>query len=320
MSKKCKIGIGAPTYNSVKRLEMLLSSLELYRDYEQDYKVVVLDDGTPNLEMRKGVEELALRFGVDFIQHETNKGIPAAWNSLTNHFRDIDYMILFNDDIMVSEHWLRNFVYFMENNPQVGTCGFQIIHMDYVTGMPDKQYIPPSEDGVPGKVGSPAGCSFGFRKSLWEKIINPDNSVGFWDSLTSFYEELSFGFEIAKLGYYSFQISTPNLEHYGSRTFSENQVLSVRPIIDYLPKEEYLKRLKENKNLWISFERHEELALKENLALRMDYARMMFAKRWECDDYLSTPQVSVHSRYVDILPKIEIKWLDKDGDERKQLI
>jgi len=321
MAEKIKIGIGAPTYNSVSRLEQLLTSLEFYKDdsLNCEVKTVILDDGTKDIEKREGVRELALRFGTDFIQHETNLGIPAAWNSLTNHFKDISYMVLFNDDISVSQNWLRNFLYFMENNKKVGACGFQIVHINPATSMPDKQYAPPGEDGIPGKVGSPAGCGFGFRKSLWEQVVNSDSSVGFWVSLCSFYEELSFSFELAKMGYYSFQLPTPNLDHWGSRTFSENSSLSVRPIIDYFPKEEYLSRLKENKNLWIPFEQHEKLA-ESNLALRMDYARMMFAKHWGCDDYLNNPQASVHSRYVDILPPIEIKWLDRNGNEKEQLI
>ncbi len=320
MSEKCKIGIGAPTYNSVKRLEMLLSSIELYGTEGYDVQTVILDDGSQDFEMRKGVEELALRFGVDFIHHEKNEGIPKSWNDLTDHFKNIDYMILFNDDIAVSQNWLRNFIYLMDNNPQIGNVGFSIVHVDPVTMLPDKRFTPPDENNIPGRVGSPNGCSFGFRRDLWGKIINPDNSRGFWENLVSFYEELSFSFEIAKMGFHSFQLPTPLLEHLGSRTFGENKELSTRQIGSYITKEEYLSKLKENKNLWIPFEQHEELALKQNLALRMDYARMMFSKHWGADDYINSPQVFVHSKYVDVLPKIEVKWLDKDGNERKQLI
>ncbi len=320
MFNKKIIGIGAPTYNSIKRLEQLLSSIELYNDFEYITKIVILDDGSPDFEMRKGVEELALRFGADFIQHEKNEGIPKSWNDLTDHFKNIDYMILFNDDIAVSQNWLRNFVYFIDNNPQIGNVGFSIVHVDPVTMLPDKRFTPPDENVPAGRVGSPNGCSFGFKKELWKRIVNPDGSIGFWNDLRSFYEELSFAFEIAKMGFQSFQMPTPLLEHLGSRTFGENKELSTRQIGSYITKEEYLRRMKENKNLWIPFEQHEELALKQNLALRMDYARMMFSKRWGADDYINSPQVFVHSKYVDVLPKIEVKWLDKDGNERKQLI
>jgi len=319
MVEKIKIGIGAPTYNSVERLEMLLSSLEFYKDENYDYRIVVLDDGTPNQEKRDGVRELALRFGVDFIQHETNEGIPKSWNDLTKHFNS-ELVVLFNDDITVTQNWLRNFVYFMDNNPEVGSCGFPIVHIDPITSLPDKQFTPPSEENFPGRVGSANGCSFGFRKSLWEKIKQEDLSVGFWNRLYSFYEELDFNFEIAKMGYQIFQMSTPLLEHHGSRTFSLNQNLAYRIPTEYFPVEEYLVRLKENKNLWIPYEQHEELALKHNLVLRMDYARMMYAKKWGCNDYLFNPQAEVHRKYIDPQQKLLIKWLDKDGNPKEQLI
>lgn len=318
--KNIRIGVGAPTYNSVQRLERLLSSLEFCKDQNFDYRIVVLDDGTPDMQKRNSVCDLAARFKIDLIQHDRNEGIPKSWNDLTRHFDDIDYMILFNDDITVSHNWIKNFVYFMDNNPQVGSIGFPIMHIDPDSGLKNEQLPSPNEDSIPGKVGSPNGCSFGFRKKLWEKIINPDGSIGFWDDLISFYEELSFNFEIGRLGYYCFQMSTPILEHWGSRTFSENQNLSTRIISSYITKDEYLNHLRENNNLWIPIEQHEQLIEQYNLVSRMDYARMMFAKHWECNDYISNPQVEVHRRYVDILPSTEIKWLDKNGNEQKQII
>lgn len=320
MADKIRIGIGAPTYNSVERLENLLTSIEFYTDPadKAQCRIVVLDDGTPDLKKREGVKELAKKFGVDFIQHEKNEGIPVAWNSLTNHFKDIDYMILLNDDIQIaSANWLKSFIYFMDNNPKVGSLGFAIRHIDPNTHLPNKQFPAPSEEGHPNRVGSPNGCSFGFRKGLWEKIINPDGSVGFYADLISFYEELDFNFEIAKLGYQTFQLVTPLLEHHGSLTFGLNQNLATRTIGTYISKEEYLTKLYENKKLWIPYEVHERLALKENKCFRMEYARMMFAKHWDCKDWINNPQAETHSRLIDNLPRITIKYLDKDLNERE---
>jgi len=318
MMNKIKIVIGAPTYNSIERLQSLLTSIEYYTDYnKENYKIVILDDGTPDLNKRKELAELALRFKVGFIQHEKNEGIPKSWNDLTR-FHDAELVILLNDDIqIVNANWLRSFVYFMDNNPKVGSLGFAIIHIDSNTKLPDKQFTPPSEEGPPNRVGSPNGCSFGFRKELWEKIVNPDKSIGFYEDLISFYEELNFNFEIAKMGFQAFQLVTPLLEHHGSLTFNLNQNLAIRTMGTYVSNEEYLARMKENKSLWISYEVHEQLALKENKCFRMDYARMMFAKRWGCKDWINNPQSEVHHTLVDILPKIKIKYLDKDLNEKE---
>lgn len=315
---KIKIAIGAPTYNSVDRLQSLLTSIECCTDYDKNsYRIVVLDDGTPDLNKRKELAEMAFRFGIDFIQHEKNEGIPASWNSLTD-FYDAELVILLNDDIEIhSANWLKSFVYLMDNNSQIANAGFPIIHMDPITRLRNKEFPMPDENSPIGKVGSPNGCCFGFRKVLWRKVINLDSSVGFYADLVSFYEEISFGFEMAKLGYYCVQLSTPILEHYGSRTFSLNQELAVRLISSYLPKEEYLLKLRENKNLWVPYEIHERLALENNLVLRMDYSRMLFAKYWGCLDFISNPQQEVHSRLVNKLPRISIKYLDKDLNKRE---
>lgn len=318
MAEKIKVAIGAPTYNSVDRLNNLLTSIELHTDFpKENFKIVILDDGTLDLNKRKQLANLAMRFDVPLIQHEKNEGIPAAWNSLTNYF-DAELVILLNDDIQVSNaNWLKSFVYVMDNNPKVGNIGFPVIHMNPETGLRNESLPMPDENAPIGKVGAPNGCSFGFRRELWGKIVNPDASIGFYSDLRSFYEEISFGFEISKLGYYCIQLPTPFLEHYGSRTFSLNLNLATREISSHLLKEEYLLKLKENKNLWVPYETHEKLALENNFALRMDYSRMLFAKHWDCKDWLFNPQQEVHSRITDKLERIKIKYLDKDMNEKE---
>ncbi len=183
MAEKCKIGIGAPTYNSVKRLEMLLSSIELYGLDGYDARIVILDDGSPDPEMRRGVEELALRFGTDFIQHEKNEGIPVAWNSLTDHFNS-EISVLFNDDICVcNENWLKCIVYALEQNEKVACVGGPLIQIDAVTGLPNKNYSLPDFSQKPGVAGAVVGCSFAFKRKAYTTVN------GFEKSIRSFYEE-----------------------------------------------------------------------------------------------------------------------------------
>lgn len=318
MQDKIKIAIGAPTYNSVERLQNLLTSIEFYTAYDKSsYKIVILDDGTPDLNKRKDLAEMTLRYDIGFIQHEKNEGIPKSWNDLTD-FYDAELVILLNDDVEIcNANWLESFVYLMDNNPRVGSASFPIVHIDPVTGLSRKDLPIPSEENLPGKVGGPLGCCFGFRKDLWGKIVNIDGSTGYYVDLVSFYEEISFGFELAKMGYYTVHLATPLFHHLGSLTFGLNPELSVREIGKYISKEDYLNKLRENKDLWIPFEKHEQLALKENYVLRMDYARMLFAKQWGCTDWISSPQVEVHKKYVDTLPKLRIKYLDKDLNKKE---
>ena len=53
---------------------------------------------------------------------------------------------------------------------------------------------------------------------------------------------------------------------------------------------------------------------------RMDYARVMFALKWNCKDLIGEPQVEVHRRVVDPLPKRKIKWLDKNMQPQEEIL
>lgn len=319
---KVKIGIGAPTYNDSERIINLFTSIMTFTDYPEDqYELVMLDDGTENEEHKKRLREFGSEYDIPFIENKDNYGIPYSWNKLTQYY-DCEYMVLFNDDIQIcNKDWLKNLVYFLDNNEHVANVGFPLIHIDPKTGQQNSIYTLPDENGNPGRVGAPVGCSFGFRKDIWEQIKNIDGSTGFWPSLVSFYEETSFGFEIAKLGLRSFQLSTPAVEHWGSQTFANNSNLATRRIDEVvLPKEKYLEIMSRSEKLSIPIEKHKELAETENLAYRMDYSRIMFALKWECQDLWNVPQVEVHKRLIDPMEPELTKWIDKYGDEKEAVL
>ncbi len=307
MERKIKIGIGAPTYNSVRRLEQLLSSIEFYKDDSLDYEIntVILDDGTPDINKRNELHELALRFGVDFIQHDKNEGIPKSWNDLTNHFKDIDYMVLFNDDIAVCDpNWLKCAIYALENNEKAAVVGFPLIQIDPITLLPNKNYDLPNLSNNPGRVGACVGCSFVFKKNIFDKIGGFDS-----DRITSFYEETLFGFRVAELEYYSVMLPYPAVEHRGSQTFASNPELNICvPNDKYCSMQEYVDIMSKKFPM-------ERICPVKGYVYRMDYSRVLFAKLFNCKDYYDCPQSEVHERLVTPLPKINFKYLNFDLKE-----
>jgi GT2 family glycosyltransferase len=314
-----KIAIGAPTYNDSERIRDLFTTLTSLT--EGEYSLVMLDDGTKGRVNHPRLKMLSEEFDIPFIRNEKNEGIPYSWNRLTEYHEDADIVVLFNDDIQIcSSEWLKNMVYFLENNEKAGAVGLPLIHIDPNTGKRNTNIDLPNQDCQPGRVGCPVGCAFAFKKKLWAEIKQNDGSFGFWESLISFYEELDFGFELAKMGYASYMMPTPACEHWGSMTFASNSNLSVRPIIDYLPRDEYIDALSSAEDdLALPLKRHKELADTGN-AFRMDYSRVMFAKKWGCMDKVKHPQAEVHKRLVDVMPKQNIKWIDKAGQEQEALI
>ena len=319
-----KISIGIPTYNDFERVNNCLSSIFLFTPSKFNFKVVVLDDGTPNKEKVLKLKEVCDSFNVPLIQHQENRGIPASWNTLTSHYDDCDIQILFNDDICINNNnWLESVIYFFDNNENVGSLGWNLIQIDPKTGSPNKSYSLPNFDVSPGRVGSPVGCCFAFKRDNWKKVKYQDGSFGFPETyIRSFYEETWFNFEQWKLGLWSFHVPYPSMEHWGSQTFSKNRELSVTKFNSFLSSSEYIEKLKEHKEFMsLPIENHIELADK-GFAYRMDYARCIFAKYWNVKDWWQVPQVEVHEKILNInnLPQRNVKYLDKNMQEREALV
>ena len=114
-------------------------------------------------------------------------------------------------------------------------------------------------------------------------------------------------------------LSYPLLEHWGSQTFAKNPELAYREFSSYVTKEEYLDIMKRSPTtLPIPIEKHIELAEKYNAAYRMDYSRIMFAKKWGSEDYYNTPQCHAHNLWVKDV-KTNIKWLGYNGPKEQEL-
>ena len=248
------------------------------------------------------LKQVCEKFNIPLVVHDKNYGIPKAWNTLTNYY-DSDFMVLLNDDIQISDsNWLKCMIYFLENNENVGAAGWPLFHMK-ADGTSDSK---PDYNGNPALVGAPVGCAFAFRKSSYDLVPN-----GFPEILPSFYEEIWFGFELAKIKYPSYMIPFPAVEHWGSQTFAKNPELSIAK-----PNPEVL-----------SFEKYREIMSKKypmsriepvpGYVYRMDYSRVIFALHFGVDDYWESPQQAVHERYVYSLQGREGKWLDKDLKEKQ---
>ena len=170
-----RILIGVPTYNTTGRLGTVLSSINTVTDPDWLLKcsLVGLDDGSPNPASRYEAETLCVDNGADFIQHETNMGIPKSWNDLSRH-TEADMVVLLNDDIeIVHPRWLEAAAYFLDHNDIAGSIGWSTVNKDPETG----EIYYKDDTGPPGACGAPVGCAFAFRQKDYE------TAGGFWDEL-----------------------------------------------------------------------------------------------------------------------------------------
>ena len=311
MKEKTKILIGAPTYNDFQRINNLLSSIFTFTPREQlaECKFVIVDDGTPDEAKKEGLREVCRKFDVPLVEHDKNYGIPKAWNSLAQ-FYDSKFLIIFNDDIQACEpNWLKCMMYFLENNENIGSVGWPLIHVDPNTGKPNPRMPLPNLDVNPGKVGSAVGCCFAVKRKMYDLVPG-----GFPEFLPSFYEELLFNFELAKRGFASFMLPYPAVEHYGSQTFAQNPELSIsKPDPNILSMEKYKEIMSKKYPM-------ERIEPKPGYVYRMDFSRVVFGLHFKCKDLIESPQIETHQRYVDILPKQKIKWLDKNLVPKEALL
>ena len=294
------VTIGIPTYNGWMRVENLLENIKQRTEKHIKYKVLVCDDSGRN-DHRQKVKEICNRYGADFVYHEHNRGVPAAWNTLTRSSKT-DIVILLNDDILVAKNWLNAPLHAIMENPKIGSFGLHcyFITKDDVPALlagPDAQIIPlnvrwegstlitnerfnvmPTSIGSnPGRMMCPTGCAFGFRKEIWEKV------GGFDERYRAFYEETDFGVACAEIGYPSVQLSCPSNYHIWSQTFGSAPEINAGQV--------------------------------------MADSKKKFIEKWSSRLKIHINDApDIHPHLMDKIPPIEIRWLDENELQKTTVV
>jgi GT2 family glycosyltransferase len=238
--------VGIPTLNGAERLGWLLESIRLAGD-STHHSVLVLDDGSRPDErekIRQVVDAYAAAAtpssGIGLLRHESNLGITKAWNDLARAY-PAEYVVLLNDDILVSPSWLHNLVFFLRENPGAGSAFLNTYFFDpgdapailqalrdcdpwrVTPRHPVSRELQPEQrrsgnpDETPGVCMCPIGCSFGFRRSLFDEI------GGFDERFIQTHQESSFGTSCAERGLPAYGVPWPPVWHMWSQTFKENK-------------------------------------------------------------------------------------------------
>lgn len=127
MAKINSVTVAASTYGTLPRVNNWIQSVWNNLEAEIVPKVLVVDDGTPNIDAVKKRAEYCRKFNVQFLHNETNLGIPATWNRI---FREAqtDLVVCFNDDIrLLTPGWLSRLIYVFEHNDMIGGVGLPFL-------------------------------------------------------------------------------------------------------------------------------------------------------------------------------------------------
>lgn len=289
MSKLYDVDVGIITYSGAHRVRSLVRSIKKWEDDENSCHIVLVDDGSPNPQPSRDV---AKEFELQLVEHGNNRGIAAAWNTCVRSL-DTPYVVLLNDDILVTRDWLRCMRFFLENNPQAASASWPFhfiteadvpiilqspepvrISRDPITKEPVEDRTDAQINSSPGAIMCVAGCCFGFRREMFEL------AGGFDERYISFHEESDFGTTLAARGYSSFGLPYPLLYHIWSATFGDNPELQ--------PSE------------------------------RMVQSRKRYCEKWGVPLELhDDPFKYTHPKYMSKIEPIIIKWLSPDLTVRK---
>lgn len=344
------ISIGISTYKDFQMTEKLIYSIvkKTNGTLGTDYTILVVDDGTPDNNIFAKLQEVCNKYGTRLERNTENKGIPTTWNRIVREAGTEKVIILNNDLIVTDPNWLKCWDYFMTNNSNIGMVGFPIVHPVFLegidkTGVTSDTLMNINPDNItwtkdaetrwgvsterPEKCGSSVGCCFGILKSVWEKIKNPDGSTGFWESLSSFHEEIQLGMSLSRIDYYNVMLPWPPMVHLGGRTFAASTELHDRIVNwDEIAKEvggnkqEYIDTIMKSNVYPGNLKFEDKIVWKDSNGIdrvnRMAFSRYQFAKYWNVLSDYDNPAVTVHHRLIDPMPKKIVKFLDKNMQER----
>jgi hypothetical protein len=210
----------------------------------QNSEIIIYDDGSSNPAVASELEEFCRANAVLFSRGRENKGVPAAWNQITQQANG-EVVILLNDDVRpTAPGWLMAISTAFELNPRVGIVYWCQKQVDSSSGAllrytSDSKYLVEKGIRFPLLRSNFCGAFFAFRKSLWESIKQPDDTTGFWEDLNAYGEEMDFSSECHQRGVFILQLPIV-WEHLQSQTFARNPNQKLRAKLSpYLSEDEY---------------------------------------------------------------------------------
>jgi GT2 family glycosyltransferase len=231
-----KVIVGIPTFNGYYRVEWLLQSILMRTDNYIDYKIVIIDDSGNESHQEKTksvIDRWSSILPVSLLINNSNSGVATSWNRIIDS-EDSQYIILINDDVIVKEDWLKNMVYFLDNNPNAGAVYYNFVRTEEgdIPRLLYNDHKSKIDHLAPIRRMHYVGCFFGFDRKKY-------NMVGKFDeNYFANVEETDFCTALASLGYPSYILRYPMCQHIWSATFKSS------------PEMNYLNILKESRQYY----------------------------------------------------------------------
>ena len=158
-----QVDVIIPVYNDAEGLSRCLTSLRDQKISKSIFKVIIIDDGSKDSPI--AIIDEFLDLNVQFISHDTNKGLPAALNTGLSNSRS-RYFVRVDADDYVHKGFLISMLWAFENNPETYAVAVDYKKVDELENV--LSYHKARTD--------PIGCGIMFRRVILDVIGKYDES------------------------------------------------------------------------------------------------------------------------------------------------
>jgi len=216
------------TWNALEYTQKCVNSIQNHTRYP--HEIIFVDNASTDGTVESLRRLVQGHSNYKLIENRENKGF-AAGNNQGVKAAGGEYVMLLNNDVLVSDGWLENLVESLERNKNIGMVGpitnsisgrQQVIEIPYT----DEQEFYKFAQGIRGTYKGRltpryrvAGFAVLMKKALYEEVGGLDESFG-----TGNYEDDDLCLKVQEKGYAIMVDESVFIHHYRSQTFIENKI------------------------------------------------------------------------------------------------
>ncbi|UCD38572.1 MAG: glycosyltransferase [Fidelibacterota bacterium] len=216
------------TFNALEYTKQCIDSIRRHTAYP--HEIIFVDNGSTDGTKDYLQQLVASESNYQLLDNESNLGFSAGNNQGVREAKG-EYVLLLNNDVLVSEGWLESLVAGLERDEHIGMVGPV---SNYVSGRQRIAEVPYQNDeefyGFAKSLRAAnrdkvtprrriAGFAMLVRKALYDDLGGLDESFG-----SGNYEDDDFCLRVREKGYAVMVDESTFIHHFGSQTFSDNKI------------------------------------------------------------------------------------------------
>jgi GT2 family glycosyltransferase/predicted Zn-dependent protease len=216
------------TFNQLKYTKECLKSIRKYTP--EPHEIIFVDNGSTDGTVKYLKTLIKENKNYKLIENKENLGFAKGCNQGISNSSG-EYLLLLNNDVIVTEHWLSDMLSCLKSSPEIGIVGPMTNNISGLQKDPNATY--PSINELPSYAKTfreqyryrripfrrIVGFCMLFRRSLIDKIGLFDENFG-----TGNFEDDDLCLRSALEGFQNFIAGDVFIHHYGSRTFIGNKI------------------------------------------------------------------------------------------------